>query len=74
MREISSFDELDEVMSNLHDCPFDLTRAEFNRAAQTWTGIFLRPVWEDPRAEHSGWWLFRSTRLPVVEGTLTCWV
>jgi hypothetical protein len=71
MREISSFEELDEVMSNLHDCPFDLARAQFDPAAQTWTGAFLRPVWEDPRAEHTGWRLYGSTRLPVVEGTLT---
>jgi hypothetical protein len=71
MHEISSFEELDEVMSNLHDCPFDLPRARFDAVAQTWTGVFLRPVWEDPRAEHTGWRLYGSTRLPVVEGTLT---
>jgi len=70
MREISSFEQLDEVMSNLHDCPFDLTRAHFDDLAQTWTGVFLRPVWEDPGAEHTGWRLYGSTRLPVVEATL----
>jgi hypothetical protein len=43
MRDISSFQELDEVMSNLHDCPFDLDRAKFNQITKTWTGIFLSP-------------------------------
>jgi hypothetical protein len=72
MRDVSSFEELEQVMLNLHDCPFDLDRAMFDAVAQTWTGIFLRPDWEDPRAEHKGLPLiYTSTRLPVVEGTLT---
>jgi len=70
VRTLSTFEELDEVMTNLHDCAFDLTRAHFAGDAHTWTGVFLRPVWEDSRAEHTGWWLWGSTRLPVVEATV----
>jgi len=68
---LSSNEQLDEVMSELHDCPFDLDRATFDEATQTWTGVFLRPVWDDPRAEHRGFSiLYVRSRLPVVEGTL----
>ena len=68
---ISSIEQLDEVMSNLHDCPFDLDRASFDETTQTWTGFFLRPLWDDPRAEHRriAIWSVR-TQLPVVEVTL----
>jgi hypothetical protein len=69
---ISSVEQLDEVMSNLHDCPFDLDRAIFDQATRTWTGFFLRPLWDDPRAEHRGFSiLYVRSRLPVVEATLT---
>jgi hypothetical protein len=69
---ISSVEQLDEVMSNLHDCPFDLDRAVFNEATRTWAGFFLRPLWDDPRAEHRGFSiLYVRSRLPVVEATLT---
>ena len=69
---ISSVEELDEVMSNLHDCPFDLDRAIFDEATHTWTGFFLRPLWDDPRAEHRGFSiLYVRSRLPVAEATLT---
>jgi hypothetical protein len=72
MCHISSFEELNEVMSNLHDCPFDLDPAKFNGITKTWTGVFLRPAWEDPRAEHRGLsLLYVRSRLPVVEATLT---
>ena len=57
-----------EPLTNLHDCPFDLPRERFDASAQTWIGLFLRPVWEDPLAQHTGWRLYGSTRLPVVEG------
>ena len=68
---ISSFEQLDEVMTELHDCPFDLDRAVFDEATQTWTGFFLRPLWDDPRAEHRGLpILYVRTQLPVVEATL----
>ena len=68
---ISSVEQLDDVMSNLHDCPFDLDRAIFNEATRTWTGFFLRPLWDDPRAEHRGFSiLYVRSRLPV-EATLT---
>ena len=69
---ISSVEQLDEVMSNLHDCPFDLDRAIFNEATSTWTGLFLRPLWDDPRAEHRGFSiLYVRSRLPVAKATLT---
>jgi hypothetical protein len=58
-------------MTNLHDCPFALSRERFDAFAQTWIGVFLRPVWEDSLAQHTGWRLYGSTRLPVVEGKLT---
>ena len=70
--QISSVEQLDEVMSNLHDCPFDLDRAIFDEASRTWTGFFLRPLWDDPRAEHRGFSiLYVRSRLPVAETTLT---
>jgi hypothetical protein len=72
MLQISSFEQLDEVISNLHDCPFDLDRAVFDVTSETWRGIFLRPLWDDPRAKHRGLFLLYShSRLPVVEATLT---
>jgi len=72
MVQISSFEQLDEVMSNLHDCPFDLDRAVFDADSETWRGIFLRPLWDDPRAKHRGLFMvYSQSRLPVVESTLT---
>ena len=72
MLQISSFKELDEVMSNLHDCPFDLDRANLDYTTGVWQGTFLRPLWEDPRAEHRKLsLLYLRSRLPVVEATLT---
>jgi len=68
---ISSVEQLDEVMSNLHDCPFDLDRAIFNEATHTWTGFFLRPLWDDPGAQHRGFSiLYVRSQLPVAEVTL----
>jgi hypothetical protein len=72
MVQIYSFEQLDEVMSNLHDCPFDLDRAVFDATTETWRGTFLRPLWDDPRAKHRGLaLLYQHSRLPVVEATLT---
>jgi hypothetical protein len=69
---ISSVEQLHGVMSNLHDCPFDLDRATFDEATHIWTGLFLRPLWDDPRAEHRGFSiLYVRSRLPVAEATLT---
>ncbi len=69
---ISSVEQIDEVMSDLHDCPFDLDRATFDKATETWTGFFLRPLWDDPRAEHRGFSiLYVRSQLPVVEVTLS---
>ncbi|SRR6266567_8619833 len=68
---ISSIAQLDEVMSELHDCPFDLDRATFDAATHIWTGVFLRPLWDDPRAKHRGFSiLYVRSQLPVAEVTL----
>ncbi|SRR6266496_222182 len=68
---ISSVEQLDEIMTNLHDCPFDLDRAIFDEPTHTWTGCFLRPLWDDPRAEHRGFSiLYVRSQLPVAEATL----
>ena len=70
--QISSLEQLDDVMSNLHDCPFDLDRAVFDTTTETWRGIFLRPLWDDPRAKHRGFFLlYLHSQLPVVEAALT---
>lgn len=62
MRDLISFDQLSEAMSALHDYPFDLGRAVFNEETQKWTGIFFRPLWDDPAAEHAGWALRVQTQ------------
>jgi hypothetical protein len=68
MRDLISFDQLAEVMSALHDCPFDLDRAVFSEETLKWTGTFFRPRWDDPAAEHAGWALvYGRSRLPVAE-------
>ena len=67
-----AFEQLDDVMTKLHDCPFDFDSSSFDKESAAWSGIFLRPLWEDPRAEHSGLpLLYVKTRLPVAEVTLT---
>jgi hypothetical protein len=72
MLQISSFEGFDEVISNLHDCPFDLDRVVFDAATETWRGTFLRPLWDDPRAQHRGLiFLYLQSQLPVAEATLT---
>jgi hypothetical protein len=69
--QISSFEQLNQVGSNLHDCPFDLDRAVFDATTEIWRGIFLRPLWDDPRAKHRGLsLLYLQSQLPVVEATL----
>ena len=71
MQRIASFEELLDVMSNLHDCPFDLDKAMVDEAAGRWIGRFLRPLWEDPGAEHKKVdLLFSRSRLPVALGSL----
>lgn len=67
-REIDSFAELADTMTALHDCPFDLDRSTFRESSGSWTGVFLRPLWDDPRAEHKGLpFVYERTRLPVAE-------
>jgi hypothetical protein len=68
---ISTFKQLYKVMIELHDCPFELDRAAFDEVSHTWTGYFLRPLWDDPRAEHRGFsLLYLHSRLPVAEATV----
>lgn len=44
----------------------------FHAAAGTWRGPFLRPLWDDLLAKHSGLWIvYVRSQLPVVEATLT---
>lgn len=72
MDHISTFEELDDFMTKLHDCPFDLDRTSFDKVTGMWSGTFLRPLWDDPRAEHRGLsLLYVRTRLPVTQVTLT---
>lgn len=67
-REIGSFAELADTMTALHDCPFDLDRSTFRESSGSWSGVFLRPLWDDPRAGHKGIpFVYERTRLPVVE-------
>ena len=59
-------------MSNLHDCPFYVDRASYDETAGMWSGIFIRPLWDDPRAQHHGVpLLYLRSRLPVAEAALT---
>ena len=68
MLELLSFERLAETMSHLHDCPFDLDCASLDKAAQMWTGTFLRPIWDDPTAQRKGLWpLYMRIRLPVAQ-------
>ena len=63
-----SFEELDEVMSGLHDCPFDLDDARFDEQAAKWTGRFFRPVSENPSVieRTKSRFVFSRYRMPVV--------
>lgn len=70
-REIDSFAELADTMTALHDCPFDLDRSMFRESSKSWTGVFLRPLWDDPRAENKGLpFVYERIRLPVAEATV----
>ncbi len=72
MKQMSSYRDLDDIMSNLHDCPFYLERASYDEAAGMWRGIFIRPLWDDPRVRHRGVpLLYLRSRLPVAEASLT---
>src|SRR5574341_1176440 len=72
MDHISSFKKLDDFMTRLHDCPFDFDRSSIDKLSRKWTGMFLRPLWGDPHAEHRGFSvIYVKTRLPVAEVTLT---
>ncbi len=71
MARLTTFEGLNEVMSQLHDCPIDLDQAVFDRAAHEWRGTFLRPLWEGPGAVHRRRALIIvDSRLPIAEGAL----
>src|SRR5438094_6399604 len=71
MDHISTFEELDDLMTKLHDCPFDLKQSSFDKMSGVWSGIFLRPLWDHPRVERHGVSpLYLKTQLPVVEATI----
>jgi hypothetical protein len=68
----SSLEELDELMGNLHDYPFDLDQVEFDKAAGTWKGTFFRPLHQAPDVERRRFALvFWRWRMPVVRA-LVC--
>ena len=68
MLRLTSFEQLNEVCARLHDCPFDLDDAVFNRSTSMWHGTFLCPAWDDPAAEHRDFlFLVSQSRLPVFE-------
>jgi hypothetical protein len=71
MSRLTTFERLNEVVSQLHDCPIDLDKAVFDRAAHEWRGTFLRPLWESPGAVHKRRALIIvDSRLPIAEGAL----
>ena len=71
MERISTFEQLDDLMTKLHDCPFDLKQSSFDKMSGVWSGIFLRPLWDHPRVERHGVSpLYLKTQLPVVEATI----
>jgi hypothetical protein len=69
--QFSGIDDLERQMAWLHDCPFDLAQARFDRATREWQGQFLRPMWGSPKAKQR-WRLLvvRESRLPVAEARL----
>ena len=71
MQRVASFEELREIMLNLHDCLFDLDQATFDEAGKRWSGTFLRPLWEHPEAEHR-WFIlvYCRSRLPVAQASI----
>ena len=41
---IDGHESLREICSVLHDCPFELDRATFDRDRETWNGVFFAPT------------------------------
>lgn len=70
-QRVASFEDLRELMLNLHDCPFDLDEAAFDEQGGTWSGTFLRPLWGHPDAESRRVGIFSTEyRLPVVKASI----
>lgn len=71
MTHLTTFEQLKEVLAELHDCPIDLDQAPFDRARREWRGVFLRPVCESADAVRRHWgFITGESRCPVAEGTL----
>ena len=71
MQRIKSFEALREAMSELHDCPFVLSEAVLDPASETWTGKFLKPVWDDLHTETTGIrFIYEKSTLPLVLATV----
>ena len=71
MAHLITFEQLKEILAELHDCPIDLDEAQFDRAQREWRGFFLRPVCESPSAVHRYWgFIAGESRCPVAEGKL----
>jgi hypothetical protein len=71
MAHLSTFEQIKDITSLLHDCPIDLDKASFDRVAHEWHGTFLRPLWESPGAVHKRRALFVvESRLPIAEAAL----
>ena len=69
--ELANLDVISERLDLLHDCPFDLDQAQFDRGTHEWLGRFLRPVWDGPEVQHRRRaLLIWESRLPVVEARL----
>lgn len=69
--DLANLGAISERLDSLHDCPFDLDQARFDREAHAWLGLFLRPVWDAPEAQRRRRAvLIVESRLPVVEARL----
>jgi len=69
--DLANLSAISERLNSLHDCPFDLDQAQLNCETHEWLGVFLRPVWDAPEAQHRRRaFLILESQLPVVEARL----
>lgn len=69
--DLANLSAISERLNSLHDCPFDLDQAQLNCETREWLGVFLRPVWDAPEAQHRRRaFLILESQLPVVEARL----